>query len=114
MHDVDVVIDLIGNVHDSTGTRSLQTLRPGGLIINVPTGSWPGFAADAAAAGVRATHFKLAPDGRTLAGIARLLDSGDIRVNVDRVFELDQIAEADHALEDGHTRGKIVLRVSED
>jgi NADPH:quinone reductase-like Zn-dependent oxidoreductase len=113
LHDVDVVIDLIGNVHDDTGTRSLQTLRPGGLIINVPTGSWPSFIADAAAAGMHATHFKLAPDGRALSCIAKLLDSGDIRVHVDRVFELDGIAEANHALEEGHTRGKIVLKVAE-
>jgi NADPH:quinone reductase-like Zn-dependent oxidoreductase len=110
---VDTVIDLIGNVHDDTGTRSLKVLRPGGLIVNVPTGSWPGFGADAAAAGMRATHFKLAPDGRALEGIATLLDSGDIRVNVDKVFELDRIADAHRALEEGHTRGKIVLRVSE-
>ena len=113
VHDVDTVIDLIGNVHDDTGTRSLSVLRPGGLIINVPTGSWPGFIADATAAGMRATHFKLAPDGTTLAGIAKLLDSGDIRVHVDRVFELDRLAEANRALEEGHTRGKIVLKVSE-
>jgi NADPH:quinone reductase-like Zn-dependent oxidoreductase len=109
---VDTVIDLIGNVHDNTGTRSLSTLRPGGLIINVPTGSWPSFIADAAAAGMQATHFKLAPDGRALESIAKLLDSGDIRVHVDRVFELDQIAAANRALEEGHTRGKIVLRVA--
>ncbi|WP_349903443.1 NADP-dependent oxidoreductase [Parafrigoribacterium humi] len=113
VHDVDVVIDLIGNVHDNTGTRSLRTLRPGGLIVNIPTGSWPGFIADAAAAGMQATHFKLAPDGRVLEGIAQLLDSGDIRVHIDRVFELDRIAEANHLLEEGHTRGKIVLRVAE-
>jgi NADPH:quinone reductase-like Zn-dependent oxidoreductase len=62
---------------------------------------------------MRATHFKLAPDGRALEGIAKLLDSGDIRVNVDKVFELDRIADAHRALEEGHTRGKIVLRVSE-
>lgn len=110
---VDTVIDLIGNVHDNTGTRSLATLRDGGLIINVPTGSWPTFTADAAAAGMQATHFKLAPDGRALAGIAKLLDSGNIRVHIDRVFELDQIAEAHRALEEGHTRGKISLRVAQ-
>ena len=34
----DVVIDLIGNVHDDTGTRSLDVLRPGGLIVNIPDG----------------------------------------------------------------------------
>ena len=34
--DVDVVIDLIGNVKDDTGTRSLSVLRPGGLLVNAP------------------------------------------------------------------------------
>jgi NADPH:quinone reductase-like Zn-dependent oxidoreductase len=112
-HDVDTVIDLIGNVHDDTGTRSLQTLRPGGLIINVPTGSWPTFIADATAAGMRATHFKLAPNGATLARIGEMIDSGVIVVHVDQVFDLERAADAHRALEEGHTRGKIVLRVTE-
>src|SRR4051812_6590801 len=38
---VDAVIDLIGNVHDDTASRSLRVLRPGGIIVNGPTGSWP-------------------------------------------------------------------------
>jgi NADPH:quinone reductase-like Zn-dependent oxidoreductase len=46
--------------------------------------------------------------------ISRLLDSGDIRVFVDKVFDLEHVAEAHEAIETGHTRGKIVVRVSED
>jgi len=111
VRDVDVVIDLIGNVHDDTGTRSLGVLRPGGLIIVVPTGSWPGYAEDAAAAGVRAAGYKVVPDGGALATIGRLLDSRAIQVYVDRVFDLEQAAEAHTVLEQGHTRGKIVLRI---
>jgi NADPH:quinone reductase-like Zn-dependent oxidoreductase len=111
--NVDVVIDLIGNVHDDTGTRSLSVLRPGGLIINVPTGSWPTFAADARAAGVRGTGYKTSPDGHTLAVISRLLESGAVRVHVDQIFDLEQATDAHRALEGGHTRGKIVLKVAE-
>ena len=111
--NVDVVIDLVGNVHDDTGTRSLEVLRPGGLIINAPTGSWPTFLDDAAARGLRATSYKVAPDGSTLAVVSRLLESGDVRVFVDQVFDLDRAAEAHAALETGHTRGKIVLKVSD-
>ncbi len=109
---IDVVIDLIGNVHDSTGTRSLRVLRPDGLIINAPTGSWPEFSAEATAAGVRGSGFKVAADGSTLAAISRLLDSGEIRVHLDEVFPLERIAEAEMKLRAGHTRGKIVLSVS--
>lgn len=113
VHGVDVVIDLIGNVHDDTGTRSLKTLRQGGLLVNVPSGSWPGHREDAAAVGVRATDYKVAPDAATLAVITRLIDSGDLRVNIDRVFDLADLAEAHRVLEAGHTRGKIVIKVSE-
>jgi NADPH:quinone reductase-like Zn-dependent oxidoreductase len=111
--DVDTVIDLIGNVADDTATRSLKVLRPGGLIVNGPTGSWPTMAQDAAAAGVRATGYRVSPDGSTLSVISRLLDSGDVRVFVDRVFDLEDAAEAHRAIEAGHTRGKLVLNVAE-
>lgn len=111
--DLDVVIDLIGNVKDNTGTRSLGVLKPGGLLVNLPTGSWPTMAEDAAAAGIRATGYRVPADGPTLAVISRLLESGDVRVFVDQVFELDQARAAHEALETGHTRGKVVLKVSD-
>lgn len=111
--EVDVVIDLIGNVHDDTGSRSLRVLRPGGLIINAPAGSWSGFDDEVAAAGVRGTRFRVAPDGNTLAVIARLLEAGNVRVHVDQIYALEQIADAHRAVESGHTRGKVVLKVAE-
>jgi NADPH:quinone reductase-like Zn-dependent oxidoreductase len=70
-------------------------------------------AADALRAGVRASHYKVSADGATLAVISRLLESGDVRVFVDQVFALDDVAKAHEALETGHTRGKLVLAVSE-
>jgi NADPH:quinone reductase-like Zn-dependent oxidoreductase len=110
---IDSVIDLIGNVHDNTGTRSLTVLRPGGLLVNAPTGSWPTMQAEAAAAGVTATGFKVAADARVLDQISTLIDNGTVRVNIDQVFDLADGASAHRALEGGHTRGKIVLRVSD-
>ena len=112
--DVDVVIDLVGNVHDRTGERSLKVVRPGGQYILVPTGSWPGYAEAAADAGVRTTSYKVIPDGSALATVGRLLDSGAVQVYIDRVFDLNDAAAAHAELEQGHTRGKIVLRVSDD
>lgn len=110
---LDSVIDLIGNVHDNTGTRSLSVLREGGILVNAPTGSWPTMAADAAAAGVDATGFKVAADARTLDWISELIEDGTVRVHVDGVFELAEGAEAHREIERGHTRGKIVLRISD-
>jgi NADPH:quinone reductase-like Zn-dependent oxidoreductase len=111
--NIDTVIDLIGNVHDNTGTRSLAVLRPDGLLVNAPTGSWPTMQAEAEAAGVRATAYKVAPDARSLEQITALIDNGAVRVNIDSVFELADGASAHRAIEAGHTRGKIVLRVSD-
>lgn len=110
--DIDLVVDLIGNVHDETGTRSLRAMRPGGLLISVPTGSWPEFRADAAAAGMRATDIKALSDTATLSAIAEIIDAGELSVHVDREFPLDEAAVAHRLLEEGHTRGKIVLRVA--
>lgn len=110
-HPVDVVIDLIGNVHDNTGTRSLQVVRPGGLLVNAPTGSWPTVVEDAALAGVRATHYKVSPEGSTLSVLSRLLDAGDLAVAVQEEFALADVAAAHRLVEAGHVRGKVVLRV---
>ncbi|WP_169581759.1 MULTISPECIES: NADP-dependent oxidoreductase [Microbacterium] len=109
--EVDVVVDLVGG---EIGARSLGILRPGGLYVVVPTGSWPGYADAAAEAGVRATNYKVIPDGGALATVGRLLDSGAVQVYIDRVFDLAEAAAAHRLLEEGHTRGKLVLRVSDD
>ncbi|MBX0300687.1 NADP-dependent oxidoreductase [Cryobacterium sp. 1639] len=113
LRDIDSVIDLIGNVHDNTGTRSLTVLRPDGLLVNAPTGSWPTMLAEATAAGVRATGYKVSADARVLDTITALIDNGTVRVNIDQVFDLADGAAAHRAIEGGHTRGKIVLRVTE-
>ena len=105
---------MLGNVHDDTGTRSLSVLRPGGLLVNAPSGSWPTMREDALEAGVRATGYKVSPSGATLAVLSRLFESGDLRVNLDHVLPLNEAAEAHRLLEEGHTRGKIVLEVSPD
>jgi NADPH:quinone reductase-like Zn-dependent oxidoreductase len=110
----DVVIDLVGNGVDDTGSRSLDVLRPHGLIVSVPTGSWPTMAEEAAARGIRATGYSVSPDARTLGVITRLIDDGAIRVHVEREFPLEEGPEAQRLLEAGHVRGKLVLRVAPD
>ncbi|MFF2272012.1 NADP-dependent oxidoreductase [Agromyces sp. NPDC058136] len=114
VRDQDVVIDLIGNVKDATGSRSLEVLRPGGLIVTVPTGSWPTMREEAEARGIRSTGYVVSPDARTLAVITRLIDDGAVRVHVDRELPLAEGAEAHRLIEAGHVRGKLVLRVAPD
>ncbi|MFI7122017.1 zinc-binding dehydrogenase [Amycolatopsis sp. NPDC049868] len=110
--DVDVVIDLVGDQHDSTSIRSLDVLGSGGLIVAIPSGVSPGLAAAADAKGMRATAFLVEPDGPTLTRIAQLIDSGEVVVEVDEVFPLDQAVAAHTRGESKHTRGKLALRVA--
>jgi threonine dehydrogenase-like Zn-dependent dehydrogenase len=91
--DVDVVIDLVGDVLDNTSTRSLDVLSPGGLLVAVPAGVSPELAAAAEAKGKRVTPFLVEPDGSALTTIGALIDAGEVVVEVEEVFPLEQVAE---------------------
>jgi NADPH:quinone reductase-like Zn-dependent oxidoreductase len=110
--DVDVVLDLVGDARANTSTRSLTVLRPGGLIIAVPGGVSPELAVAADAAGVRATPFLVEPDGTALTRIAELIDAGTIRVEVEDVYPLADVARAHTRGQSNRTRGKLVLHVA--
>ncbi|WP_408607340.1 NADP-dependent oxidoreductase [Kitasatospora mediocidica] len=112
VRDVDVVIDLVGDDPDRTGTRSLETLRPDGLLVAVPAGVSTELAEAAAARGVRVTPFLVEPDGPALRRIADLIDAGEVSVEVEEVFPLERAAEAHARGESLRTRGKLVLRVT--
>ncbi|MGW4774403.1 NADP-dependent oxidoreductase [Nocardia sp. NPDC004278] len=109
--DVDVVLDLVGDIHDNTSIRSLEVLRPGGLLVSIPTGTSPELAAAAQQRGVRVSSFLVEPDGPALTRIANLIDSGEVEVAVAEVFPLEHAAAAHVRGEKGRTRGKLVLRV---
>jgi NADPH:quinone reductase-like Zn-dependent oxidoreductase len=111
--DVDVVIDLVGDAHERTGTRALEVLRPGGLLVAVPAGVSPELAAAAEAAGVRVTPFLVEPDGPALTTIAGLIDAGEVAVEVEETFPLERSGAAHARGEAGRTRGKLVLTVTD-
>jgi NADPH:quinone reductase-like Zn-dependent oxidoreductase len=113
VRDVDVVIDLVGDAHGRTSLRSLEVLRPDGLLVAIPAGVSPELAAAAAERGVRVTPFLVEPDGPALSRIAELIDTGQVIVEVEAVFPLEQAAEAHIQGEAGRTRGKLVLRLAD-
>jgi NADPH:quinone reductase-like Zn-dependent oxidoreductase len=105
--DIDVVLDTIGG---DTLERSWGVLRPGGTLVCLNAKPDPG---KAAALGVRALFFIVEPNRSELIEIARLIDSGILRTFLDAVLPLEQAKLAfEHGLQ-GHSRGKIVLRVAE-
>ncbi|MGW1736531.1 NADP-dependent oxidoreductase [Streptomyces sp. NPDC001999] len=109
----DVVIDLVGDAHDITSTRSLKVLRPGGLLVAVPAGVSPELAQAAESAGVRVTPYLVEPDGPALTTIAGLIDTGEVVVEVEETFPLEQAGTAHARVEAGRTRGKVVLTVTD-
>jgi NADPH:quinone reductase-like Zn-dependent oxidoreductase len=110
VRDVDVVLDLVGG---ETGVRSVRTLRPGGILISVPSSSSRTVVAAAADAGVRATGILVEPDGQGLEQLAALVDQGMLHVHVGAVLPLERVADAHRLGEEGRSKGKIVLSVAE-
>jgi len=106
--DLDAVIDFPG----AYGERSLPVLRPGGMLVSVPSGVSPELLDLAARSERRATGFLVEPDPVGLAGLAHLVEAGHLQVKVDRVFDLADAAEAHRQGEAGHAGGKLVLRVA--
>lgn len=109
VRDVDVVLDAVGG--DYT-LRSVPTVRPGGVIVTIPSGAGEDARRAAEAAGVRQTWLLVEPDHAALAQLAALIEAGRLRVEIESVFPLERAAEAHEAGEAGRTRGKIVLDVT--
>ncbi|MFB6722174.1 NADP-dependent oxidoreductase [Kribbella sp. NPDC056345] len=107
--DIDVVVDLIGS--EITLGQSVKVLKPGGLLVAVPSGTSPELLETAKQAGVLVAGYLVEPDGHALTEIARLIESGAVRVEVEQAFPLTEAAEAHRRQESGRTRGKLVLQV---
>ena len=107
--DLDLVVDLIGS--ETTLAQSLQVLKPGGLLVAVPSGTSPELLAQSEAAGVRVKPFLVEPDGHALGEIAALVEAGEVRIEVEQVFGLAEAAEAHRRLAGGRTQGKLVVEI---
>lgn len=106
--ELDAVIDCQG----SSGERSLPVLRPGGILVSVPSRVPPELLAQAREMNRRATGFLVEPDPVGLDGLTALIESGHLQVEVGHVFDLEQAADAHRLAEESHGAGKIVLRVA--
>jgi NADPH:quinone reductase-like Zn-dependent oxidoreductase len=103
--DIDVVLDTIGG---DTLNRSWQVLKKGGVLVSLVQ---PSDTNKARQLGVRSAFVWTQPNGKQLAEIADLIDSGHIKVVLDRILPLSEARRAHELSQSGHTRGKIVLRV---
>lgn len=104
--DVDAVLDLVGG--DVT-ERSIQVLRPGGVLASTLGGLSE---EEATKHGIRSVSVLTRTSSSELAAIASLIDEGVVKVAVSQIFSLEEAPKAHEAIESGHTRGKIVLRIA--
>jgi NADPH:quinone reductase-like Zn-dependent oxidoreductase len=101
------VVDPVDLVFDTAGgdrlEQSAAVLRPGGRLVSV--------ASEPAGDGV---FFVVEPNRAQLAELARHVDAGELRPEVDSVFALDDARAAfERSMEQGK-RGKVVLRIVDD
>jgi NADPH:quinone reductase-like Zn-dependent oxidoreductase len=102
---VDAVLDLVGG---SYGPRSLDVLRPGGILVGASID--PGTdERRAAARGLRYAWVTAAPSGEAMERITERIEAGRLRVRVQRTYPLAEAAAAHRAIEEKRTTGKIVL-----
>jgi NADPH:quinone reductase-like Zn-dependent oxidoreductase len=107
VRDIDVVLDLVGG---ETQYRSWSVLKRGGMLV---TACDQPLAEHAHVAGAHALRVSVRPDGGQLSRIGELIDAGRLRVHVSEIFPLADAARAHASIQTRHTRGKLVLRVSE-
>jgi NADPH:quinone reductase-like Zn-dependent oxidoreductase len=121
----DLVLDLVGS---SVWPASLRILGPGGRLETitppipaVKSGKVKFFSTAAAGicrgkvramfGGKRLLIVSVKPRGGDLEKISALIEAGKLRPVIEKVFSLEQIAEAHRESEKGHVRGKLVVKV---
>ena len=103
--DYDVVFDTVGG---ETFDKSYQVLKSGGIIVSM---AHEVDEEQDKKYDVRSiSQFTIVTTDR-LKAIAKLVDAGALKVQLDKVFPLEQAAEALEYQKTGHPKGKVVLKV---
>ena len=101
---VDLVFDTAGGERLE---RSPTIVRPGGRVVSVATEP------PSDVEGITAVYFVVEPNREHLLEIAALVDAGELRPRIDRVFALGEAQAAFERSLSAHGAGKIVLRVAD-
>ena len=106
-HDYHAVLDTVGG---ETYSRSFKILKRGGTGIIVSTLEQPNQEL-MGKFGVKAIFVFSQVNRERLTKLAQWVDQNNVRVNVDKMFPLDDAAKALEYQKDGHPRGKVVLAI---
>jgi NADPH:quinone reductase-like Zn-dependent oxidoreductase len=108
--DVDVVLDTMGG---DTQERSLQVIKPGGVLVSL-IGFSPETMEAAAARNVRTEMVAQHANADHLRSLGALIDEGRIKPVINTVLPLSRIREAQDQVQTGHTRGKVIMKFDAD
>jgi NADPH:quinone reductase-like Zn-dependent oxidoreductase len=101
--NVDLVLDTIGG---ETLRRSMRVLKRGGTLVSLLESPPQDLAQER---GIRAISNAALPTSEHLASIARLIEAGEVKPIIQRVFALREAPQAHRLSQSGHGRGRIVL-----
>jgi NADPH:quinone reductase-like Zn-dependent oxidoreductase len=104
----DLVVDCIGG---QTLTDAWKCARQGGRVISIAEPADSKKPKDGSAEGVQSVWFIVESDRVQLGQITNLIEQGKCKGQIDRVFALEQWKEAFERLEEGHAKGKVILRM---
>ena len=104
---VDVVLESIGGADQVT--RSVRTLREGGVLVSLLPVDAPEAVDEAARRGVRIAQMLVEDDHQGMRSVAALVARGALRATIAETFPLAEAARAHEAGETGRTTGKLVL-----
>lgn len=108
--DVDVVLDTIGG---DVLKQSFKVAKRGSRIVSIPGHKGVREIGEQLAPqyGVSFDLILVHPSGEQMAEMAELFDADQLKVHLDAVFPLKDVAQAHKLSESGHVRGKLVLIV---
>ena len=106
---VDVVLDMMG---EDVLRQAFGVVKRGGRVVSLLRAHTELGAQLAAQAGAHFAFILVHPSGEQLAEIADLCDEGQLKVHLDAVFPLSEVAQAHKLSEGRHVRGKLVLTVA--
>ncbi len=106
--DVDVVLNA---VRGDTLARSYDVVKPGGFLVSI-TGAPD--ARELEKHAIRGTGMTAHPDREVLEELSKLIEAGKIKPIVSTILPLSEAASAQEQVSTAHTRGKIVLKVSDE
>jgi NADPH:quinone reductase-like Zn-dependent oxidoreductase len=94
-------------VLDTAGVRPTDAIKDGGRLASVATEAGP--VPDLTERGIHTTNIHVVEDGARLAGLAKLVDDGALRLRVDSVHPVHRVRAAHERFTAGGLDGKVVI-----